>query len=168
MRLAAQREAVWSAPLQRRFRLVSPGLSPPRKQNESGDESPHSKLATVCVRFGLVWSAWFFPQPLLHGREGEGPGKIRSRGMRPFRSILFSLLVLAAPGCRPANRQADRVPGWELRTPAPGAVPVAAGQKLSGIYPVGSRIKDPKALGGFGPCDNFPKDLGDREWGNKA
>jgi len=36
---------------------------------------------------------------------------------------------------------------------------------MPGIYPAGSRIKDRDALGGFGPCDNFPKELSGRNWG---
>jgi hypothetical protein len=39
---------------------------------------------------------------------------------------------------------------------------------MPGIYPAGSRIKDPDALGGFGPCDNYPKELGEKEWGAKG
>jgi hypothetical protein len=39
---------------------------------------------------------------------------------------------------------------------------------MTGTYPVGSRIKDRKALGGFGPCDNYPKDLGEKDWGAKG
>jgi hypothetical protein len=45
---------------------------------------------------------------------------------------------------------------------------VAAKELMPGIYPVGSRIRDPQPLGGFGTCDNFPKDLGDKEWGAKG
>lgn len=76
-----------------------------------------------------------------------------------------ALLVMA--GCvRPDD--APRGAGWELKPPLPGASPVAAQGKLPGIYPAGSRIKDLKALGGFGPCDNYPIDLGERDWGAKG
>jgi HEAT repeat protein len=35
----------------------------------------------------------------------------------------------------------------------------------AGVYPAASRIKDDKAPGGFGCCDNYPLDLGQRAWG---
>ena len=38
---------------------------------------------------------------------------------------------------------------------------------MPGIYPVGSRIKDPDALGGFGPCDNYPKTIAGQDWREK-
>jgi HEAT repeat protein len=41
-----------------------------------------------------------------------------------------------------------------------------AGKKRPvGIYPAASRIKDDKAPGGFGGCDNYPLELGQRTWG---
>src|SRR5262249_49624676 len=43
-------------PLQRRFPLVCQP-SQHRKQNESGDKSPHSKLAISRIRLSWVWSA---------------------------------------------------------------------------------------------------------------
>jgi len=36
---------------------------------------------------------------------------------------------------------------------------------MPGIYPAGSRIKDPDALGGFRPCDNYPWSLDGKQWG---
>jgi HEAT repeat protein len=74
--------------------------------------------------------------------------------------------------CGPAHREAaaDADPdgnGWELKPAMPGAEPVAAEKRLPGIYPAGSKMKDPKALGGFGPCDNYPFDLGGKDWGTK-
>src|SRR5262249_20245782 len=64
--------------------------------------------------------------------------------------------------------QADTTRGWELKPPAPDAVAVALTEKMPGIYPAGSRIKARDALGGFGPCDNYPKDLGEKNWGAKG
>jgi hypothetical protein len=58
-------------------------------------------------------------------------------------------------------------PGWELTPPAADAVPVTVEARLQGIYPAGSVVKDTKALGGFGPCDNWPKDLDNKTWGTK-
>jgi HEAT repeat protein len=57
---------------------------------------------------------------------------------------------------------------WDLKPPAADAVPVTAPRRLPGIYPAGSRIADPKALGGFGRCDNYPRDLGGKDWGIKG
>ena len=34
-----------------------------------------------------------------------------------------------------------------------------------GIYPAASAIPDEEAVGGFGGCDNFPRDLAGRDWG---
>ncbi|HEY1186712.1 MAG TPA: hypothetical protein VGE74_03595 [Gemmata sp.] len=34
-----------------------------------------------------------------------------------------------------------------------------------GIYPAGSKIADEHALGGFGPCGNFPRNLAEQDWG---
>jgi hypothetical protein len=48
----------------------------------------------------------------------------------------------------------------------PGDPP--GGEKPPGIYPAGSRIKDPDVLGGFGPCENYPKDLAEWDWGTKG
>jgi hypothetical protein len=55
--------------------------------------------------------------------------------------------------------------GWDLQPPQPTAVPVAVNKRLAGIYPVGSWIPDRSGLGGFGPCDNYPFDLGEAAWG---
>jgi hypothetical protein len=56
------------------------------------------------------------------------------------RYLLFCLYVapFLAAGCRSDTRQVPR--GW---------------------YYAGSNLKDEKALGGFGPCDNFPKKIKD-------
>jgi len=55
-----------------------------------------------------------------------------------------------------------------LTPPAADAEAVSATEQLGGIYPAGSRLPDKKALGGFGPCDNFPHDLGGKDWGDKG
>jgi hypothetical protein len=82
--------------------------------------------------------------------------------------MLLVAVTLAFAGCQKANDPADNSPGWELKPPAPDASPITATKKMPGIYPAGSRIKDPDALGGFGPCDNYPKELGEKEWGAKG
>jgi hypothetical protein len=58
--------------------------------------------------------------------------------------------------------------GWDLQRPQPAAVPVTANERLAGIYPVGSWIPDRSAPGGFGPCDNYPFDLGKVTWGTEG
>jgi hypothetical protein len=82
--------------------------------------------------------------------------------------MLLVLLGLVLGGCGRTDDPQASGPGWVLRPPAAGATPVAASAKMPGIYPAGSQIKDPEALGGFGPCDNYPKDLGGRDWGVKG
>ena len=82
--------------------------------------------------------------------------------MQPCRWMLLIWLALYCVGCRQAVDPANHAPGWELKPPASDAVPVSASEKMPGIYPVGT------ALGGFGPCDNYPKDLGERDWGVKG
>jgi hypothetical protein len=77
-------------------------------------------------------------------------------------------VVTALAGCHKGDDPAGNSPGWEIRAPAGDARPVRAKEKMPGIYPVGSRIKDEKALGGFGPCDNYPKDLNGTDWGKKG
>jgi hypothetical protein len=62
----------------------------------------------------------------------------------------------------------DNAHGWELQPSRPDAGPVAATRKLQGTYPVGSRLPDRYAFGGFGPCDNYPFDLGRMDWGRQA
>jgi HEAT repeat protein len=72
----------------------------------------------------------------------------------------------------PADRAQDLVDdgkaGWELRPALADAKPVNTKDRLRGLYPAGSRLKDDMALGGFGPCDNFPFELGDKDWGVKG
>jgi len=82
------------------------------------------------------------------------------------RPLIGAVFVLA--GCQSGDDPTDRAAGWVLRPPAAGATPVRAKEKMRGIYPAGSRITDPEALGGFGPCDNDPKDLDGQEWGAKG
>ncbi len=88
--------------------------------------------------------------------------------MRHVQWMVFVLLLPSSVGYRPVHDAADKVPGWELKPAAPNAVPVAATEKMPGIYPAGSRIADQKALGGFGPCDNYPKDLAGKDWGERG
>jgi hypothetical protein len=85
--------------------------------------------------------------------------------MGRFPRTLLVALALAFAGCRGGEDPADGSQGWELKPPAPGAAPVTATKKLRGIYPAGSRLQDQNALGGFGPCDNYPKNLAGKQWG---
>jgi hypothetical protein len=78
--------------------------------------------------------------------------------------MLLVATVLVLAGCRQSG-DSDEAPTWKLKPPSPGAAPVAARKKMPGIYPAGSRIKDRDALGGFGPCDNYPKALVGEQWG---
>lgn len=80
--------------------------------------------------------------------------------------IVLTAVVLVVVGCQKSDDSTSA--GWELEPPAADARPVKAEEKMPGIYPVGSRIKDSKAPGGFGPCDNFPKNLAGHEWGTKG
>lgn len=84
--------------------------------------------------------------------------------MRHYQLVLPVAAALALGGCRNGD-DSQGAPGWELKPPAPDATPVRATEQLAGIYPAGSRIKDRDALGGFGPCDNYPWDLAGKEWG---
>jgi hypothetical protein len=88
--------------------------------------------------------------------------------MRYFRSTSLVLLVLVGAGCSQREDPVDNAPGWELNQPAPDAAPVTAKARLQGAYPVGSRLPDKGAIGGFGPCDNYPFDLGGKDWGMKG
>ena len=87
--------------------------------------------------------------------------------MPSYRRILPLVLVLSVYGfwrVGVSDDDSESAPAWELKLPAPNATPVAATEKMPGIYPAGSRIKDREALGGFGPCTNFPSDLNGRDW----
>ncbi len=93
--------------------------------------------------------------------------------MRHSHSFLLVLLVLGGAGCRrtqddPVNNTPGNTPGWELKPPGPDATPVVAAGKLPGYYPVGSSLPDKDALGGFGPCDNYPFDFSGKPWGTKG
>jgi hypothetical protein len=85
--------------------------------------------------------------------------------MRQFRCLLLVFLAVCGAACRQGGADENGRPGWELKPPEPGAGPVTASEPLQGIYPVGSRLPDRDALGGFGPCDNYPMDLGEKDWG---
>jgi hypothetical protein len=80
------------------------------------------------------------------------------------RALLFATLLPLA-GCHKRDDPAGDAADWELKPPAPGAAPVTADVKMTSLYPAGSRIRDPDALGGFGRWDNYPKDLAGKEWG---
>jgi HEAT repeat protein len=76
-------------------------------------------------------------------------------------TLLVTLLAINSAAAQ------ERSSAWNLTPPAEDAKPVKTDSRLDGIYPAGSRIKDDKAPGGFGPCDNYPLDLGKRTWGAK-
>ncbi len=82
--------------------------------------------------------------------------------------LLAVAVVVPLIGCQKGDDSTANGPGWKLRPPAPNAAPVAAKEKLPGLYPAGSRIEDHNALGGFGPCGNDPKELGGKEWGENG
>src|SRR5258708_6110964 len=88
--------------------------------------------------------------------------------MRCFHTTLVVTVALAVAGCHKTEDPTNTGLGWELKLPAPDATPVTAKKKMPGIYPAGSRIKNRDALGGFGSCNNYPKDLGGNDWGAKS
>lgn len=88
--------------------------------------------------------------------------------MSRFFPTLLLALASATVGCHRPDTPADNTPGWVLKPPAAHADLVSTRKKLPGIYPAGSRIEDRKAPGGFGPCDNFPKDLAGQDWGKNG
>lgn len=79
--------------------------------------------------------------------------------------IVLVASVLAVTGCQKTVEPPGKSIGKDLRPPTVDATPVAAKEKMLGIYPAGSRIDDRGARGGFGPSDNFPKDLAGQDWG---
>jgi len=89
--------------------------------------------------------------------------------MQHYRLLTLVLLVLGGAGCRRTpDDPASNTPGWELKPPGPNAAPVVATEKLVGLYPVGSKLLDKDALGGYGSCDNYPFDLSGKPWGTKG
>jgi hypothetical protein len=93
--------------------------------------------------------------------------------MERYSWMLLVLFGLSTAGCYQTDAPTNDAPtndaaAWDLKPPAPNAAPVAAKEQLPAIYPAGSRIKDRDAIGGFGPCDKYPKDLGDKDWGTKG
>lgn len=86
--------------------------------------------------------------------------------MRSFRSLALVMLPIVF-GCHQPDDPDQQQGGWVLKPVARDAVPVGALRKLQGIYPVGSRITDSTAPGGFGPCENYPFDLRGNDWGER-
>lgn len=82
--------------------------------------------------------------------------------------MLVVAATLALVGCSNKGDPEDTSPGWELKPPGRDAAPVTAKERMPGIYPAGSRIKDRNAFGGFGAWDNYPKNLVGQEWGTKG
>ena len=85
--------------------------------------------------------------------------------MKRLQILTFQFLLLSLLASMTACQESRTGPGWELTPPATDADPVSATEQSVGIYPAGSRLPDKKALGGFGPCDNFPHALGQKTWG---
>src|SRR3954451_13949064 len=88
--------------------------------------------------------------------------------MGHYRRTLLVALLMALTGCQKQGDPAENTAGWDLKPPDPDAAPITATAKMPGIYPAGTRIKDRDALGGFGPCANYPKDLAGKRWGTKG
>lgn len=88
--------------------------------------------------------------------------------MHIVRCLLLVLFASAGLSFWEADETKADGGGWKLKPPAPDAVPVAAQRRLPGIYPAGSRVPDRDAPGGFGPCDNYPMNLGEKGWGTKG
>jgi hypothetical protein len=87
---------------------------------------------------------------------------------------LLSVLIVGMTGCSSGGPAGDAPDAgdvtdgdptaWDLQ-PAPADAPlIAMAEQGRGVYPVGSRVRDRQAPGGFGPCARYPKDLGDRDW----
>jgi hypothetical protein len=68
----------------------------------------------------------------------------------------------------PPDGEANASPGWELQPPAADSKPISTKERLRGLYPVASRIEDKKAPGGFGECNNYSFELGEKKWGTKG
>jgi hypothetical protein len=96
--------------------------------------------------------------------------------MNPARWFVLFLGLLCLPACRPGaagsgpdDDSSDRAgdpAAWNLRPVAADLPFLAVDRQSRGVYPVGSRVRDREAPGGFGPCANYPKDLGDHAWGD--
>src|SRR5258708_4225055 len=84
----------------------------------------------------------------------------------PKRCLLIAFSVICMASCR--QGLSTDTAGWELKPPSSDALPVTAERMLPGIYPAGSQIVDKGALGGFGPCKNYPFNLGQKNWGTKG
>ena len=86
--------------------------------------------------------------------------------------LLLVVLTLSATSFTSTDQSTENSDvdkhGWELNEPIAGATAVATKVRLSGLYPAGSLLKDDKAPGGFGPCDNYPLELGAKDWGSKG
>src|SRR4051794_20019073 len=89
-------------------------------------------------------------------RSEAGPKSSRNTSsaaeaqMARYLGTVLLAVVVAVAGCQKPD-DSGAAAGWELKPPAADAQPVAASEKMPGIYPAGSRIKDREALGGFGP-----------------
>jgi hypothetical protein len=84
-----------------------------------------------------------------------------------FGSSILLVALLAMTGCHSGGGDVDAgdPSAWDLRPAAADTPLLAVSEQRRGVYPVGSRVRDSKALGGFGPCARYPKDLGQRDWG---
>ena len=88
--------------------------------------------------------------------------------MKWYRRLLLAAVMFSLAGCDKGDDPAGNSPNWELKPPAPDSTPANATEKMPGLYPAGSRIEDRTAAGGFGRWDNYPKNLGSKEWGKNG
>jgi hypothetical protein len=102
------------------------------------------------------------------------PQQLGRTRMRLVRCLIVSAGLVGLAGCDPGpggpgtdsdHPDAGDLAAWDLRPAAADAPLFAASKQRHGVYPVGSRVRDELAPGGFGPCARYPKDLGDKDWG---
>jgi hypothetical protein len=95
--------------------------------------------------------------------------------MRPVGWLIVSAGLVGLVGCQPGRSRPDvdrddpdagDPVAWDLHPAAADAPLFGVSEQRPGVYPVGSRVPDREALGGFGPCARYPKDLGDKDWGD--
>src|SRR5262249_37014177 len=81
--------------------------------------------------------------------------------------ILPLIALFTMAGCQPHMEDPDDgdSSGWDLRQAAADTPLFAVSKQRRGVYPVGSRVQDREAPGGFGPCARYPKNLGEQDWG---
>jgi hypothetical protein len=88
--------------------------------------------------------------------------------MRCTFAVFLVLIASSTSVSADEPKKLEAKEGWPLRPPLADAAPVVTKIRLPAHYPAGSRIEDEGALGGFGPCDNWPFALGQNDWGTKG